>query len=126
MRGLEDVASIRARVLDEVREALRDVGNLDGMNTVAELMEPVRPKTRALWSYEPKMRNSSVRADLLQIFADWGMTTGRGSRRVVDRVLNRHAAELAEKIRAHADADQDYYSPSGQYVAADLIDPGEG
>ncbi|MCY0926242.1 hypothetical protein OTB20_08485 [Streptomyces sp. H27-H1] len=39
------------------------------------------------------------------------------------KLLDVHAHELAGRIRDHADADNDYYSPAGQYVAADLIDP---
>lgn len=40
-----------------------------------------------------------------------------------EELVNAFAHELAEQIRAHANEDMDYYSPSGQYVAADLIDP---
>ena len=41
----------------------------------------------------------------------------------LDQVRRDHAHELAEKIRVAADANGDYYQPSGMYAAADLIDP---
>ena len=46
-----------------------------------------------------------------------------GAEWVIDANLNAHAHELAEKIRAAADDEQDYYQPQGMYAAADLIDP---
>ncbi|GHF07950.1 hypothetical protein GCM10014715_74820 [Streptomyces spiralis] len=43
---------------------------------------------------------SNAREDPLNTFAEW-MLTGRGSRQHADRILDRHAHELAEQQRAH-------------------------
>ncbi|MFI5814915.1 hypothetical protein ACIA7S_28650 [Streptomyces sp. NPDC051643] len=39
---------------------------------------------------------SSAREDLLNLLAQWGLTTGRGSREHADRILDRHTRELAD------------------------------
>ncbi|MFF7142295.1 hypothetical protein ACFZB5_13735 [Streptomyces nodosus] len=43
---------------------------------------------------------ATARAELLQLMAEWGLKTGHGSREHADRILNRHAHELAEQQRA--------------------------
>lgn len=42
---------------------------------------------------------ATARDELLQLMAQWMLTTGRGSREHADRILNRHAHELAEQQR---------------------------
>lgn len=37
---------------------------------------------------------SSAREELLNLMAQWGLTTGKGSREIVDRILARHAREI--------------------------------
>lgn len=61
----------------------------------------------------------SAREELLNELALWFFTTGRGSREFVDKILTKHAHELAEKIRA------EFRGLSGPdwEDAADLIDP---
>jgi hypothetical protein len=76
---------------------------------------------------------TTARADLLNLMAGWGLTTGKGSRQIADRIMNRHARELAGLIRANA---QERWSDGaernvpgcadayeGQMRGANLIDP---
>lgn len=72
-------------------------------------------------------RASSAREDLLNEMAQWGLTTGRGSRQIADRILNRRAHEAAEELRAwvaEGDAGADEYGSAGNVLeGADRIDP---
>ena len=41
----------------------------------------------------------TARADLLNLMAEWGLTTGKGSREIADRILGAHAHEQAGNIQ---------------------------
>lgn len=72
-------------------------------------------------------RASSAREDLLNEMAQWGLTTGRGSRLIADRILNRRAHEAAEELRAWVttgDAGADEHGSARNVLeGADRIDP---
>lgn len=68
------------------------------------------------------MSETTARADLLDLLAQWFLTTGKGSREHADRILNKHAHELAEKIRTEGTWGGPDHSDAFEW-AADLIDP---
>ncbi|MFB7461261.1 hypothetical protein [Streptomyces sp. NPDC056188] len=87
--------------------------------------EPLAQKAPRLEADQPKP--TTARAELLQLMADWGLKTGHGSREHADRILNRHAHELAEQIRNSEElraATDDHMGDC--LMAADLIDPEAG
>lgn len=45
----------------------------------------------------------TARADLLQLLAEWGLTTGKGSRRHVQNIMDAHLWELVATVRREAD-----------------------
>lgn len=51
--------------------------------------------------YGQRLGDSTARANLLNLLAQYGMHTRHGSRRVADRILAQHAHELAEKQLDH-------------------------
>ncbi|WP_432169081.1 hypothetical protein [Streptomyces sp. 1222.5] len=65
------------------------------------LVEPAAGTT-ALADIPSVSKASSAREDLLNTFAQWMLTTGRGSRAHADRILNRHAQEHADQLLAKA------------------------
>ena len=76
------------------------------------------------------MSETTARADLLDLLAQWFLTTGKGSREHADRILNKHAHELAEKIRTAAREGYGerrdgttYYEGDAALWAAAVIDP---
>lgn len=71
---------------------------------------------------------TTARADLLDLLAQWFLTTGKGSREHADRILNKHAHELAERLRnVHASGEGDQWNwwdaADIPAACADLIDP---
>ncbi|MFD3815012.1 hypothetical protein ACFWRZ_08090 [Streptomyces rubiginosohelvolus] len=65
----------------------------------------------------------SHRAAILAYLTQAGLSTRHANDRI-NLMLQEHAHQLAEQIRAHADRDDlDYYSPQGLGEVADLIDP---
>jgi hypothetical protein len=70
---------------------------------------------------------SNAREDLLNLMAQWGLTTGRGSREHATRILDRRAHEAAEQLRDWArggDANADEYGTADNVLeGADRIDP---
>jgi hypothetical protein len=54
-----------------------------------------------------------AREELINLMAGWFLTTAKGSRGIADRILDRHAHELAEKIRS---------SLEGRAVCWDTVD----
>lgn len=72
----------------------------------------------------------SAREELLNTFAMWFFTTGKGSRGEADRILRLHRKELAEELRAEsrkAYGDGPGYSTVRAYAfrdAADMIEEG--
>lgn len=69
----------------------------------------------------------TARADLLNLMAEWGLTTGKGSHDIADRILNAHAHELAEQQRHEMHAPGRSYDASRWNrcvnTTADAIDP---
>lgn len=66
------------------------------------LVEPA-VGTTALADVPTVSKASSAREDLLNTFAQWMLTTGRGSRAHADRIINRHSREHADRLLAKAD-----------------------
>jgi hypothetical protein len=69
----------------------------------------------------------TARADLLNLMAEWGLTTGKGSRDIADRILGAHAHELATEQRTVMRAPGRSYDASRWNrcvnMTADAIDP---
>ena len=46
----------------------------------------------------------TARADLLNLMAQWGCTTGKGSRPIANQIMDDHLRELVTAVRSTADS----------------------
>jgi len=128
----EEHAQLGARVEQLMRtlHALRRFNQLTADSCRVQAAEHARDNLDLLTENLPvpvHLAAGSARAEFLNLCAQWGLTTGRGSREIVARILQHNAHEVAEDLRAWVNSGnggaEEYGSSDNVLEGADSIDP---
>ncbi|MGR3875743.1 hypothetical protein ACUXZZ_45240 (plasmid) [Streptomyces graminifolii] len=126
-----DQLVVRVEQLMRTLHAIRRFNQLTADGSRVQAAENARDNLDLLRDTLPvpvHLAAGSARAEFLSLCAQWGLTTGKGSREIVARILQHHAHEVADNLRAWArygddSGAEEYGSSSNVLDGADRIDP---